>query len=204
VLVIYYKRDTPKLKTKKDTYMTIDNNQNIIDPGTVTDAAIDAETNRIIMASCAKHNIQPSQLPEGAIDDARRAAREMVESESAKESNEYYHLYMQEKAAHAATSATLGAVKQNQGVTTANQNYRHPVTAERARELMGRAQWFMCTEAQKIQAMDVDPKSVDKAQVRALFGKNHDVTAAVDFSKANPRRYAALREVAKALNIYGA
>jgi hypothetical protein len=69
---------------------------------------------------------------------------------------------------------------------------------------MGNEQWFMCTADQRIQAVDVDPKSVDKVQLRALFGRGHSTADAVDFAKANPRRYAALREAAKAIGVYGA
>src|ERR1035438_1073988 len=47
--------------------------QNTTSPA-VTDAAIDAETNRIIAATCVKHGIQPSDLPPGAADDARLQA----------------------------------------------------------------------------------------------------------------------------------
>jgi hypothetical protein len=49
----------------------------------------------------------------------------------------------------------------------------------------------------------LDPASVDKAQLRTLFGRNTDTAAAVDFSKVNPYRYKQLREAALALNITG-
>jgi hypothetical protein len=128
----------------------------------------------------------------------------MIQSEAAKESNEYYHLYNQEKQAREAAETTLKAVRENRAVASSTVDHRHSVTAERARDLMGRHQWFTLTDAQKIQAVDVDPASVDKVQLRALFGRGHNTADAVDFSKANPRRYAALREAAKALGIYGA
>jgi hypothetical protein len=177
--------------------------QNTTSPA-VTDAAIDAETNRIIAATCVKHGIQPSDLPPGAADDARRAAREMIESEARKDSNEYFHLYNQEKQARETAEATLKAVRENRNIAANTADHRHTVTAERARALMGNEQWFMCTADQRIQAVDVDPKSVDKVQLRALFGRGHSTADAVDFAKANPRRYAALREAAKAIGVYGA
>jgi hypothetical protein len=170
----------------------------------VTEAEVDREAERLIAATCARHNVTRDNLKDEVIQNAARAARKKLEGERDLANNPYYNLYQQEKAAHAATSATLGAVKQNRTIAAANDNYHHTVTAERAREMMGREEWFMCTAAQKIQAMDIEPKSVDMAQVRALFGRGADGIAAVDFQKANPKRYAALREVAKALNIYGA
>jgi hypothetical protein len=170
----------------------------------VTEAEVDREAERLIAATCARHNVTRDNLKDEVIQDAARAAREKLEGERDLANNPYFNLYQQEKAAHAATSATLGAVQQNRTIAAANDNYHHTVTADRARRLMGNTQWFMCTADQKIQAVDVEPQFVDKAQVRALFGKNHDVAAAVDFAKANPKRYAALREVAKCLNIYGA
>jgi hypothetical protein len=63
----------------------------------VTEAAITAATDKIIASTCAKHNMTPDQLPAGAVEDARRAAAEMLQSEAAKEGNEYFHLYNQEK-----------------------------------------------------------------------------------------------------------
>ena len=181
--------------------MSIESSQN--NPA-ITEAAVNQAADKIISSTCAKYGIQPSQLPAGAVEDARRAAREMVESDARKDSNEYYHLYNQEKQARESAEATLKAVRENRNIAANTADHRHTVTAERARGLMGREQWYMCTEAQKIQAVDVDPTSVDKVQLRALFGRGHSTADAVDFSKANPRRYAALREVAKALNIYGA
>lgn len=170
----------------------------------VTEAAITAATDKIIASTCAKHGIQPSQLPDGAVDDARRAAREMLESDARNQSNEYYNLYLQEKQARETAEGTLKIVRENQTTTANTVDHRHSVTAERARDLMGRNQWFTLTDSQKIQAVNVDPASVDKVQLRALFGRGHNTADAVDFSKANPRRYAALREAAKAIGVYGA
>ena len=169
----------------------------------VTEAAITAATDSIIASTCQRRGITPADLPPGAVEDARRAATEMIQSEAAKESNEYYHLYNQEKQARETAEATLKAVRENRTVAANTVDHRHTVTAERARDLMGRNQWFCLTDAQKIQAVDVDPSSVDRLQVRALFGKGADSHTAVDFQRSNPRRYAALREVAKVLNIYG-
>lgn len=165
----------------------------------VTEAAINAAADKIIASTYAKHGIQPSQLPDGAVEDARRVAAEMIQSEYAKEQNEYYHLYNQEKQARETAEATLKAVRENRNIAVNTGDHRHTVTAERARDLMGREQWFTCTEAQKIQAVDVDPASVDKVQLRALFGRGHSTSEAVDFSKANPRRYAALARWQKLL-----
>ena len=63
-----------------------------------TEAAITSATNKLIQASCLKHGITVDQIPPDAIEDARRTAREMVESDQRKQSNEYFHLYEQQKA----------------------------------------------------------------------------------------------------------
>jgi hypothetical protein len=170
-----------------------------IDP-TATDRAIREAADKIISATCTKHGITPDQLPEGAIADARRAATEMVESDQRNQSNEYFHLYQQQKQEAEALKAQLGAVRENR---TAATDKRTVTSMERTRDLMGRATWFQLSEAQKITALGVDPASVDKAQLRTLFGKATDTSAAVDFMKTNPYRYKQLREVALALNITG-
>jgi hypothetical protein len=78
----------------------------------VTDDAIDAETNRIIAATCVKHGIQPSDLPPGAADDARRAAKEMLQADAAQKANPLYTQLQAEREAHRLTQMTLEAVKQ--------------------------------------------------------------------------------------------
>ena len=166
----------------------------------VTDAAIDAETNRIVAANLAKHNKTIDQLPPGAMEDARRTAREMVESDQRNQNNEYFHLYNQQKAEAEALKTQLGAVRENR---TARADTRTVDTMEQVRERVGRANWFQLSEAGKLTALGLDPATIDKAQLRTLFGKHTDTAAAVDFSKVNGYRYKQLRQAALALDITG-
>jgi hypothetical protein len=163
-------------------------------------AATDAETNRIITATCAKHGIQPADLPAGAVEDARRSAREMVESDARKASNEYYHLYEAQKRENEALKSQLGAVRENRA---AKADTRTVDTMEQVRERVGRATWFQLSESGKLTALGLDPSTVDKMQLRTLFGAKTDTALAVDFAKTNPYRYRQLRQAALALNITG-
>jgi hypothetical protein len=166
----------------------------------VTEAAVNQATDKLIQAACLKHGITQDQLPAGAVEDARRTAREMVEADTRKQSNEYYHLYNQEKQAREAAEAQLTAVRENR---TARADTRTVDTMEMVRERVGRTTWFQLTEAQKLTALGLDPASVDKVQLRTLFGKNTDTAAAVDYARAQPFRYKQLRQAALALNITG-
>jgi hypothetical protein len=166
----------------------------------VTDAAIDAETNRIVAASLAKHNMSIDQLPPGAMEDARRAAKEMLEADARNQSNEYFHLYQQQKQEAEALKAQLGAVRENR---TARADTRTVDTMEQVRERVGRATWFQFSEAQKLTALGLDPATVDKNQLRTLFGRNTDTAFAVDFMKTNPYLYKQYRQASLALNITG-
>ena len=74
---------------------------------------------------------------------------------------------------------------------------------EQVRDRMGRATWFQLSEAGKLTALGLDPSSVDKTQLRSLFGKSTDTAFAVDFMKTNPHRYKQLRQAALALDITG-
>lgn len=165
-----------------------------------TDRAIREAADKLIQASCQKHGISPDQLPPDAIEDARRTAKEMIESDQRKQSNEYYHLYEQQRAENEALKAQLGAVRENK---TARTDTRRVDSMEMVRDRMGRAQWFQLSEAQKLTSLGLDPQTVDKQQLRSLFGAKSDGSYAVDFQKTNPFRYRQLREAALALNVTG-
>jgi len=167
---------------------------------TATDAAINAATDKIIESTCARHNIQVADLPPGAVEEARRAATEMIQSEARKESNEYYHLYNQEKKARETAEAQLGAVRENR---EAKADTRTVESMEQVRERVGRAMWFQFSESQKLTALGLDPATVDKNQLRSLFGAKSDGAYAVDFMKTSPYRYRQLKQAALALNITG-
>lgn len=173
---------------------------NTTTPNTTTEAAITAATDKLIASACAKHNITPDQLPQDSIDYARRTAREMVESEAVKEQNEYYHLYNQEKAAREAAETALKAVRENR---TARADTRTVDTMEQVRERVGRAAWFQLSEAGKLAALGLDPATIDKPQLRKLFGRHSDGVFAVDYQKVQPYKYKQLKQAALALNITG-
>ncbi len=177
--------------------MTIEASQN--NPA-ITETDVNAAADQIIARTAAKHGISVSDLPAYAIEDARRTAREMVQSEAAKEQNEYYHLYNQEKAAREAAETSLKAVRENR---TARADTRTVDTMEQVRERVGRAAWFQLSEAGKLTAMGLDPATIDRPQLRKLFGAKSDGAFAVDFMKTNPYRYKQLRQAALALNVTG-
>lgn len=165
-----------------------------------TEAAITAAADKIIASTCQKHGITPADLPAGAVDEARRVAKEMVESDARNQSNEYFHLYEAQKKETELLKAQLGAVRENKVART---DSRVVTSMERVRDTMGRSTWFQLTRDQKVASLGVDPSSVDMVQLRNLFGKHTDTAYAVDYMKTNPFRYRQLREVAKALDVTG-
>jgi hypothetical protein len=174
--------------------MTLENTE------TQNDRAIREAADKIISSTCQKHGTTPDQLPAGAIDDARRVAAEMVESDVRNQQNEYYLLYEAQKKEMELLKAQLGAVRENKVARTDN---RTVDSMERVRDQMGRATWFQLSRDQKVASLGVEPSSVDMVQLRALFGKHTDTALAVDFMKTNPYRYRQLREVALALDVTG-
>ena len=94
----------------------------------------------------------------------------------------------------------LGAVRENRA---AKADTRTVDTMEQVRERVGRATWFQLSESGKLTALGLDPSTVDKMQLRTLFGAKTDTALAVDFAKTNPYRYRQLRQAALALNITG-
>jgi hypothetical protein len=166
----------------------------------ITESAVNEAAEKFIIATCQKHGLTRDQLPAEAVEDARRIAREGLESNQRNQNNEFYHLYTAQKAENEALKAQLGAVRENR---EARSDKRTVDTMEQVRDRMGRATWFQLTEAQKLSALGLDPSTVDKNQLRTLFGAKSDGSYAVDFQKTNPYRYKQLREAALALNITG-
>jgi hypothetical protein len=177
--------------------MTIESSQN--NPA-ITEAAVNQAADRLIQASCQKHGIAVADLPASAIEDARRTAREMVESDQRNQQNEFFHLYNKEKAARESAEAQLGAVRDGR---TARADARTVDSMEQVRDRMGRPTWFQLSEAGKLTALGLDPSTVDKTQLRSLFGAKSDCAYAVDFQKVQPYRYRQLKQAALALNITG-
>lgn len=179
--------------------MSTDNLQPIAVPA-VTEQAVQNEVDRLIAATCQKHGVTRDQIKDEVIKGAYAAAREMLEGERQKQMNPYVGLYEKSQAEIATLRAQLGAVQERQ---TAAKDDRHPPTYEMVRDRVGRATWFQLSEGQKLQAMGIDPQTFDKAQARAMFGRNPDTALAVDFKKVNPFRYRQLKEGAMALGITG-
>src|ERR1017187_7360889 len=78
-----------------------------------TEAAITEATNKLIAQACLRHNISPDKLPNEAREEAARYAREQIESDQRNQSNEYFHLYQQEKARRELAEKQIGAVREN-------------------------------------------------------------------------------------------
>jgi hypothetical protein len=165
-----------------------------------TESAVQDAVNKLLISAAAKHGIAVADLPHEAIEDATRYAREQVESDQRNQANEFFHLYQQEKARRELAEKQISAVRENR---TARSDMRTVDTMEQVRGRMGHAAWFQLSEAQKLSALGLDPASIDKSQLRTLFGRHTDTAAAVDFAKVNQYRYAQLRQAALALNITG-
>jgi len=170
-----------------------------IDTNAENDRAIREAADKLIAAAAAKNGITIDQIPQSAKDDAYRFSRESVESNARNQSNEYYHLYEAQKKENAALQAQLGAVRENRA---AKADTRTVDTMEQVRSRLGHAAWFQLSEAQKLNALGLD-NTVDREQLRRLFGRNTDTAYAVDFMKTNPYRYKQLRQASLALNITG-
>jgi hypothetical protein len=155
---------------------------------------------KLISTAAQKAGIAIEEVPQYAKDDAYRFARETVEGEARKQSNEYYLLYEQSKAENAALKTQLGVVRENRAAVTDN---RVVQTMERTRDLMGRETYFRLSTAQKLSANGIDPASIDRSRLHELFGKNCSTSAAVDLMKVDPFKYRQLREAAKILDITG-
>lgn len=166
-------------------------------------AAIDAETTRIINATCEKHQIHPSQLPEGAADDARRAARDMILREEARKANPLYSELEQEREKGRLLQLQLDAVKQSR-VNVGNDR-RPAVTVAVARAKLGELEWVhRMTDAQRLQAIGVNPVEVTaetKQTILEIFGPHSDHRRASDLMKADSFRYRTLKEIGRALKM---
>lgn len=166
----------------------------------ISQEQIEARARQIVEQSCQKHNAPVENVSEAQWNDARQTAKLQLEERAELERNPYFNLYQQEKAAHEATRTQLEIVKTNR--TSSGTNARAAVTVEQARGRMGN-QWFLSTDAQKLQALGIDASTINREELRRLFGRSASSHDAVDYQRTNPQRYATLREAAKALGIYG-
>ena len=178
--------------------MSLDTNDS---PATV--AAIDAETTRIITATCEKHQIHPSQLPAGAADDARRAARDMILRDEARKANPLYTELEQEREKGRLLQMQLDAVKQSR--VNAGNDRQPAVSVDVARAKLGELEWsHRMTDAQRLQAIGVNPAEVTpetRQTIMEIFGPHSDHHRASDLMKADAFRYRTLKNIGRCLKM---
>jgi hypothetical protein len=176
-----------------------------IDP-TVT-ARIETETNRIIAASCAKHNLPLSQLPPGAADDARRVATDTIAREEARRSNPMFAenelLRQKLESTEAQLLASKTARASTASATSAN---TQPVgSVDVARHKLGEYQWnHVLTPDTRLLAIGVAPETVTPAvrqEIAEVFGPKSTTNRASEMFRADPARYRRLREIGHCLRI---
>lgn len=163
------------------------------------EVAIKAAADNIIRAAAAKNGMRFEDVPVEAREDAYRFAKASLEDEAKKQSDPYYRMYQEEKAAHDLTKNQLGAMSQSRNAAATTS--RAPIQAEVARGQAGN-QWYSYTDAQKAQSVGWN-EPIDRDELFRLFAVGADTHTVVDYQRSNGPRYARLREVAKALNIYG-
>jgi hypothetical protein len=181
--------------------MTLEN-QNT--PVAITDADVDRETNRLIAAACAKHNITVSELPPGTVESARQNARDMLETEAALKSNPLYGQLQAEREAHKLTRMELGAVKQTR--IAPNNDVKPVADVARVRGLMGERDWHALTDGGRLAACGIPPATVTPIEIQEaknLFGRGVDSHYASNFFKQDAGRYRHLKNIAIVLGLQG-
>jgi hypothetical protein len=195
--------EIPVIKQYRSTEAPTAQSGNHTEDNDVTDAAIEAEANRIIAATCAKHGLDPSELPPGATEDARRAAKETIEREAAKKANPIYAELEQEREKTRLLQAQVNALKSSH--SNAASDRRPAITADAARAQVGEMAWnHQMTDAQRLQVIGVDPATVDAAtrqEIMDVFGPKSDPHRASDLKRSNSFRYRQLKEVGRALRL---
>lgn len=165
------------------------------------EVAIKAAADNVIRAAAAKAGMRFEDVPVEAREDALRFARASFEENAKKQADPYYRMYCEEKAAHDLTKNQLGAVSQSRNAAATSASHKAPIQMEVARGQAGN-QWYAFTDAQKAQSVGWN-EPIDRDELERLFAVGADTHTVVDYSRSNPARYARLRELAKALNIYG-
>jgi hypothetical protein len=168
-----------------------------------TEAAVRSEAERLINKTLSDKGVSRDRLPQIAIDDAYNTARASVKTQQELDSNPYFALYQKEVAKSRQLEDQLKVVDRS-AARQAGATSQPSVTVESARAAVGDLKWFHQTsDADKLRLLGVDPGTITKSELQKLFGRGADYAAQADFQKANPKRYATLRECAKALNVYG-
>lgn len=114
---------------------------------------------------------------------------------------DYRILYQQERQRNADLEAVISSARMQppQPVPGADVKVK---TFEQARAQCGETRWnHKMTHAQRLVALGQDPNQ-DVGYLRQVWGKGADPRLSQDLFKANPFKYRATKEAAKALNIY--
>ncbi len=174
-------------------------------PNTVYEAdeiSIRLAANQMIAAAAQRGGYSIDSIPEEAKLDAYNHVKASFAEEAKKQNDPFYRMYIEEKASHDLTKNQLGAMSQSRNAAATSATYKAPISMELARGQVGNS-WYTLTDAQKAQAVGwTEP--VDRDELHRLFAVGADSHYVVDYSRSNGPRFARLREVAKALNIYGA
>jgi hypothetical protein len=162
----------------------------------ISETAISERTTAIINSTATRHGVDPATFTTAQREDARNSAIEQLTHES----SPFYQQYVEEKQRRELAESQLNALKTSR--TNSNTQAAAKVSTQVVRARMG-GDWFRLTDAQRLAAIGADPNT-DRELLRKLFGRGAQSSFVVDFSKAQPQRYADLREAALAVGIYGA
>jgi hypothetical protein len=165
------------------------------------EVTIRAAANQMIAAAAQRGGYSIDSVPEEAKLDAYNHVKASFAEEAKKQNDPYYRMYIEEKASHDLTKNQLGAMSQSRNAAATSATYKAPIQMEVARGQCGNS-WYTLTDAQKVQAVGWN-EPVDRDELHRLFAVGADGHYAADYQRSNGPRYARLREVAKALNIYG-
>lgn len=174
---------------------------------TITPEALKAEAARLVAAACERNGLKPDQITPEQAQAAVEHAKKNLEAKAAAEAEEakrgpYRALFEEQVAQNKALQAMLDAVKSQARTNADNRDAKPVVTAEAARRRMGDLHWSKLTPDGRVQALGVDPRTVDVAELKATFGRGCDHMRASTLMKVSPARYRQMKEVAIALGVF--
>lgn len=117
---------------------------------------------------------------------------------------DYENLYHQQREENERLKTLIASSRLSPVAPHAEKDAEVPVTAARARALLGPVQLLNMSREDKIRSLSVDPATVDDNVLRELFGRGSDGKALAELQRKSPYRVKVLRECALLLNIYGA
>jgi hypothetical protein len=165
----------------------------------VTDEAVQVEANRLLSAAAAKHNLNVADIPADVRERATTEARALLEANAQNQNNSMAKMYEEARQRADLAEAQLKALRESR---IQPEGKIIVETAERARARAGEVGWSRMTVEQRLASIGVDHRTVDKAELSQLFGKNSDHKRASDLHRTDQRRYKTLKETAKVLGIY--